>query len=594
MSVGNALANLRAEIPGWSFDTVRSAATNAWNAALNRIQVSGGTAAEREIFYTALYHSLLLPSVFSDANGQYVGMDGAVHADGGHPQYTNVSGWDVYRSQTPLLAMLFPRRTSDIVRSLLGDATQSGGWLPKWAIAGSTTNTMNGDSADAIIAGAYAFGARDFDAGAALSQMIRGATVPGTGPDGYLERPGLAQYLDHGYVAYSFGAQPGELGGDHARVRDRRLHHRTAGRGAGSMVGLVDVHAPRAELAAPVQSRDRVRAVAHGRRVVRRALRPGERAGVPRRGRVAVRLDGAPEPGGPGQRHGGRLGGRRAAADVLHDAARRAVVALVPGVERARPGGAVGVRLHGTAVAHTGGGAADRDEALHRRPRAGSRATTTWGRCRRGTCGRRSGSTKEIPGVAGLAVASPLFTDVAVDVPGDAWATIVAPGAADDAPYVTSLTVDGEDRSSPWLPLADLTEGRTIAFGLSTEPDTSWGTDAAPPSFTGGQAPGHRVHGTERRRHGAPRQTRSLVIGVQSVVDTALDVTWSVTAPAGVHVVPDTGTLSLAAGGEQQTTLQVQASGSAHAGTIVLRARGTVPGGRPVIIPRIVVRVAVS
>jgi hypothetical protein len=77
-------------------------------------------------------------------------------------------------------------------------------------------------------------------------------------------------------------------------------------------------------------------------------------------------------------------------------------------------------------------------------------------------------------------------------------------------------------------------------------------------------------------------------------VDTGLDVTWSVTAPAGVHVVPDTGRLSLAAGGEQQTTLQVQASGSAHAGTIVLRARGTVAGGRPVIIPRIVVRVAVS
>ena len=205
VSVGNALANLRAEIPGWSFDTVRSAAADAWNAALNRIQVSGGTAAEREIFYTALYHSLLFPSVFSDTNGQYVGMDGAVHADSGHPQYTNVSGWDVYRSQIPLLALLFPQRTSDIVRSLLRDATQSGGWLPKWAIAGSTTNTMNGDSADAIIAGAYAFGARDFDAGAALSQMIRGATVPGTGPGGYLERPGLAQYLDHGYVAYSYG-----------------------------------------------------------------------------------------------------------------------------------------------------------------------------------------------------------------------------------------------------------------------------------------------------------------------------------------------------------------------------------------------------
>jgi hypothetical protein len=84
------------------------------------------------------------------------------------------------------------------------------------------------------------------------------------------------------------------------------------------------------------------------------------------------------------------------------------------------------------------------------------------------------------------------------------------------------------------------------------------------------------------------------VIGVQSVVDSPLDVTWSVSAPAGVYVVPDTGTLSLAADGEQQTTLLVQASGSALGGTIVLRARGTVPGGDPVVIPRVFVRVSIG
>jgi predicted alpha-1,2-mannosidase len=549
VSVGNALANLRAEIPNWSFDTVRSAATDAWNAALNHIQVSGGTAAEREIFYTALYHSLLFPSVFSDTNGQYVGMDGAVHADDGHPQYTNVSGWDVYRSQIPLLALLFPQRTSDIVRSLLRDATQSGGWLPKWAIAGSTTNTMNGDSADAIIAGAYAFGARDFDAGAALSQMIRGATVPGTGPDGYLERPGLAQYLDHGYVAYSYG--PRDLESSAATT----LEYATDDFAIARLAAALDRWSVWSTFMRRAQNWQRL-------------FNPATGFVQPRMADGSFGAHFVPE-----SERGFREGDAWQYAWMVP----QNLGALV----RAMEGGpAVADRLRTFFTMLRGGRSSPwyqgSNELDLEAPWEFDFAGQPWGTqevVRRivtrlytdgpsGLPGNDDlgamsswyvwaaiGLYPEIPGVAGLAVASPLFTDVDVDVPGDAWATIVAPGAEDDAPYVTRLTVDGEDRSAPWLPLTDLTEGRTIAFELATTPDTSWGTDAAPPSFTGGQAPG--IAFTEPS--GAitvPRGgTRSLVIGVQSVVDTGLDVTWSVTAPAGVHVVPDTGRLSLAGGG---------------------------------------------
>jgi predicted alpha-1,2-mannosidase len=203
VSTADALANLSADIPGWSFSDVQAAASSAWNDALNRIQVSGGSDEERDTFYTALYHSLLFPSVFSDANGQYVGMDGRVHVTDGHPQYTNISGWDVYRSQIPLLAILFPQQTSDIVRSLLNDAAQDGGWLPKWPLANTSPGIMDGDSADPIIAEAYAFGARDFSSSDALSRMVDGATHTGTGAGGYVERPGLALYVKRGYVPYS-------------------------------------------------------------------------------------------------------------------------------------------------------------------------------------------------------------------------------------------------------------------------------------------------------------------------------------------------------------------------------------------------------
>ena len=104
-------------------------------------------------FYTMLYHALLGPRTFSDASGRYRGMDGRVQRARGFTKYADFSGWDVYRSQMQLLAMLFPRRMSDIVRSFLADARQSG-WLPKWSYANVQNDVMVGDPADPVIAGA--------------------------------------------------------------------------------------------------------------------------------------------------------------------------------------------------------------------------------------------------------------------------------------------------------------------------------------------------------------------------------------------------------------------------------------------------------
>src|SRR5205807_2608942 len=122
-------------------------------------------------------------------DGEYTGFDGRVHRKRGHTQYADFSGWDTYRTQMPLVAMLAPRRASDMVRSLLADARDSG-YLPKWSQANGHTHVMTGDAADPLIAGAWAFGARDFDTGAALAAMVKGATHYGkasTQPD-YYER----------------------------------------------------------------------------------------------------------------------------------------------------------------------------------------------------------------------------------------------------------------------------------------------------------------------------------------------------------------------------------------------------------------------
>jgi putative alpha-1,2-mannosidase len=195
VSVANAAANLRAEDPGWNFSGIEATAQARWNALLGKIAITGGSHAQRVIFYTALYHSLLAPSVSSDDNGQYIGADGKVHkiVAGQTAEYTNFSGWDIYRAQAQLEALLDPSAASGAAQSLVNDYGQTG-MLPRWQAYGRETYVMVGDPADAIIADYYAFGARGFDVSAALAAMIAQATKPGD------IRPGLS-YLDSlGYL----------------------------------------------------------------------------------------------------------------------------------------------------------------------------------------------------------------------------------------------------------------------------------------------------------------------------------------------------------------------------------------------------------
>jgi predicted alpha-1,2-mannosidase len=204
VSEADAWANLRAEDAGWNLAAVAAGARADWNGLLSRIVVDGGTHDQQVQFYSALYHVLLHPNVFSDVNGEYVGFDFAVHhlPAGQAWQFANFSGWDIYRSEIPLLALLAPHRVGDMVRSLLNDQAQ-GRWLPKWGYDNDYTGVMNGDPADAIIAEAYAFGARGFDAHKALAAMVRGATRtsdPSTWSGGYVERPNLRDYERLGYV----------------------------------------------------------------------------------------------------------------------------------------------------------------------------------------------------------------------------------------------------------------------------------------------------------------------------------------------------------------------------------------------------------
>jgi predicted alpha-1,2-mannosidase len=179
VSVAGATANLNAEVA--AFDTVRAGADAAWNAALNRVQVTGGSATDLQKFYTSLYHVLMNPNVASDVDGQYRGFDNAVHS-ATHPVYQNYSGWDIYRSWAALVALVAPDVATDIVKSMVLDG-QQGGLLPKWSQQTNEDFVMTGDPGPIIVASAYAFGVRNFDTAAALTLMkkaVAGGTTQGS------------------------------------------------------------------------------------------------------------------------------------------------------------------------------------------------------------------------------------------------------------------------------------------------------------------------------------------------------------------------------------------------------------------------------
>ncbi|WP_210583668.1 GH92 family glycosyl hydrolase [Streptomyces sp. GESEQ-35] len=212
VSLAGAEANLRDEVePDASVADVAEAGARAWDRELNTVRIEGGSAARRQTFYTALYHSLMQPNLISDTDGRYWGMDQAVHrlARGQRAQYSNFSGWDQYRAQIQLLALLKPTVAGDFAQSLYNFARQNGGVWDRWVHVSGATHVMTGDPSAATLATFYAMGVRNFDYEGAFDSLVRQATVPH--PDGLSDagcpgqcvgqRPNLAQYLSSQYAA---------------------------------------------------------------------------------------------------------------------------------------------------------------------------------------------------------------------------------------------------------------------------------------------------------------------------------------------------------------------------------------------------------
>ncbi len=176
VDLAGAKNNLKQETGHKTFQIIRRKAFRIWNQDLSVIRITGGTTTDQKIFYTALYHCMLMPSIFSDADGRYLGFDGKIHhVAPPHHVYCNFSGWDIYRSEMPLLALIAPQRMDDMCQSIVLMYRQ-GGWIGRWPQINHYTNVMCGSPLTTVLCTAYLDGLHGFDINTAWRAMFRDAT----------------------------------------------------------------------------------------------------------------------------------------------------------------------------------------------------------------------------------------------------------------------------------------------------------------------------------------------------------------------------------------------------------------------------------
>ncbi len=564
VSVANARANWTAEIPAaqWSFDVVQVAAVAAWSRTLGRIEISGGTATEQELFYTSLYHSLLHPNVATDTNGQYMGFDKKVHSVTGtqREQYVNFSGWDIYHCQVQLASLVAPKTMSDVAQSMLNDAAQHNGSLPRWALEYGENGIMPGDPGPAIIAGIHAFGAKDFDTAKALDVMVKEATVPND------VRWGLAQYTSLGYV-------PDDIGQDQAGGMS--LEYNQSDFAISRFASALGDAATAATMLQHAQSWQNL-------------FDPSVDMFIPKR------KDGTFAPGvGPTSSHGLTEGDASQYRWVIAFN-RQAQLAAMGGSGVANPAldaffsklsdyqGAGALMTNEFELGapywnnHTGMPWKTqeivnrvRTQLYHDAPKFidGTDTNDDLGALSSALAWSMLGLYPSYPGSAILAVNGPEFAHERIHLPSGASLTLHAAGASATTPYIQSLVVDGRVSDRPWLDASVIDAGATLAFAMGATPNQSWGADGADPLTAAGQESLSAFVYAAPSATGvapnplvlAPGASVALTLIAKSArADKAQKVAWTV-APGGLSLDVTTGSFDLAAGAQATAKVTVKA-----------------------------------
>lgn len=473
VSLAGAQANLAAESPGFDFNARRTAADTAWNDLLNRVQATGGSTADLQKFYTSLYHVLQNPNISSDVNGQYRGFDNAIHT-ASHPVYQNYSGWDIYRSWAALVAFLAPVEASDMAKSMVLDG-QQGGLLPKWSHNHNEHYVMTGDPGPIIVGSMYAFGARSFDTGAALTLMDRSSNG-GTTQGGAI-RGRQAGYVSRNYIFEDPSDSLEYSASDFAVAQFARSLGDTA---------KYNTYMARAQWWRNVYSGES--GYVHRRNADGSwtwPLLPGSDSGYTE-GNPAQYTWMVP------QNFGGLInlmGGPKTAIQRLD----HHFTQLNGGLTQ--PYFYIGNEPeHGVPWAYHYAAYPQGTSAAVRRVMNESFTTGAGGLPGNDDLGATSawyvwaalGMYPPVPGADVVALHGPLFPSITITRPGGT-VQINGAGAGTNAQYVQNVNVNGAPLSRSWLRYADLAGTATLNFTMGGAP-SSWGTNAAdvPPSYTDG------------------------------------------------------------------------------------------------------------
>lgn len=560
VSTANAKKNRTTEAPAFAFDKAHAAATAAWNLTLSKIQIGGGDTQSQKTFYTAMYHALLHPNVFSDVNGQYAGFDGQTHtAAKGHAEYANYSGWDIYRSQVQLAAMVAPQQTSDSIRSMLNQYDQTG-QLPKWALNNGESYVMVGDPADAIIADAYAFGARDFNTSAALTAMETEATTPNN------VRPGLTQYLDTGYLpldgTYSCCNYYGAV--------STQQEYNTADHAISTFAKALGKNSVASTYAARSNNWQNVFNPATN------YLEPKLASGAYAAGFTPTSSNGFVEgssaqytPMEPFDVKGlAEAAGGNAAwiqkldsltSTIKNPTAANADFGNEPSIEIPWEYDYVGAPYRTQEVVR------QIQQQIFTNQPAGIAGNDDLGTMSAWYVWSALGFYPETPGTTDLALGSPVFAKAAIHLPSGKTLTVNAANAQVTTPYVQSMTsaatgAKAASWSHAYVQPGLITDGGTLGFTLGATPNTSFASAAldAPPSDTTGlsTALGYARQSVVVTAPGTPA---TVTIGARNLTATAQTVSWTGAGDTGVTVGPTSGTLILPKSGDGTAQVQVAA-----------------------------------
>jgi len=200
VSIENAKQNLVSENLNLTFHQYLNRTKSIWDKHLSKIKITTDDNDKLTQFYTHFYHSLVHPNIVSDINGEYMGADFQKHkTDNSRDHYSSFSVWDTYRTQGQLLAMLFPKQSSDMMQSLVKFAEEAGGY-GRWILSNIETGIMQGDPTPILISNSYAFGAKDFDHKKAYNYMYKGAMIPRLYSQKQEIRPYLEEYISNGHT----------------------------------------------------------------------------------------------------------------------------------------------------------------------------------------------------------------------------------------------------------------------------------------------------------------------------------------------------------------------------------------------------------